>query len=274
MNQNTQNQPGMTPEAQQAAFDALAAAILRVSEQQEKGSRPQNEPKTIDLVELFYHVLSKIVYVIIAAVVGAAVMGFTAAKSVPIYTATSKLYIVGNQSTTLMQNLQVGSLLTMDYQEVFNTWEVHEMVREQLNLNYSYSYLQSMLSVKIPEDTRVMYISIRNPDPQLATDLANAYAQAAKTFILQTMDTEEPNIFSVALVPSVAQRVSRTSRIMMGFMLGSVLAVGLIVLLFVMDERPRTPEDIARVADIPTLTVIPANKRKLLKRKGANYEIH
>lgn len=249
-----------------AAFNMLAASIQQ--------NQQQNEPKTIDLVELFYQVLSKIGYVILAAIIGAAAMGYTASKSVPIYTATSKLYIVGSQSTTLMQNLQLGTLLTMDYQEVFKTWEVHEMVREELDLDYSYNQLQSMLTVSTPEDTRVMYITVRNSDAQLATDLANAYAQAAKTFILQTMDAEEPNIFSMALVPGTAQVTSRSSRIMMGFLLGSALAIGIIALRFIMDERPRSPEDISKVADIPTLTVIPVSKRGGKIRKKADYEIH
>ena len=63
----------------------------------------------------------------------------------------------------------------------------------------------------------------------------------------------------------------------MGFMLGSVLAVGILTLLFVLDERPRTPEDINTYAGIPTLAVLPSVKeirkinrsmRKQQRRKG------
>ena len=78
------------------------------------------------------------------------------------------------------------------------------------------------------------------------------------------MDAEEPNLFSVALVPSVASVVSKASNAVKGFMLGAVLAVGVIVLLFVLDDRPRTPEHIQQAADIPTLAVIPSISKKEL----------
>lgn len=260
--QHTNNEK-LSQENQQIMVDALAKALVQAAgPQKQQGSSAaanRNEPKIIDLVELFYVVLGKIHYVIIAALIGAIFMGIQATKSIPMYSATSKLYIVGSQGTSMnISDLQLGSMLTLDYEEVFRTWEVHEMVRSQLGLNYSYSQMQGMISISNPEDTRVLYITARNADAQLAADIANAYATAAKTFILQTMDSEEPNVFSVALVPSVASRVSKASQAVKGFLLGAVLACGIIVLLFVIDDRPRTPEHIQQAADIPTLAVIPA----------------
>ena len=250
---------------QQVLVDALAKALVQAAgTQPEQGAAKRQEPKTIDLIELFYMILSKIHYVIIAALVGAIFMGVQAARSTPMYSATSKLYIVGNQGASInLSDLQLGSMLTMDYEEVFRTWEVHEMVRSQIGLNYSYSQMQSMISVSNPEDTRVLYITARN-----------AYATAAKTFILQTMDSEEPNLFSVALVPSVASQVSKASQAVKGFLLGAVLAVGIIVLLFVLDDRPRTPEHIQQAADIPTLAVIPALSKDQVKGKKGGHKHH
>lgn len=266
-------------------IETIAAALNSAAKRREQNGpmvgmnvqEQREEVKTIDLIELFYHLLSKMIYIIIAAVIGAVFMGYTAGKSIPIYTATAKLYIVGEQAAaSLITNLQLGSMLTPDYTEVFKTWEVHEMVRSELGLNYSYSAMQGMITVTIPEDTRVLYIAVRNTDAQLAADIANAYAKAAKEFILQTMDTEEPNVFSVALVPSVGQVSNPTSRVMLGFLMGTVLACGLIVLRFVLDDRPRTPEDVIRVAGIPTLALIPAAKKSgLIRRRGGReYEVH
>lgn len=253
---------------QQVLVDALAKALVNASQEKKEQKAAQPEIKTIDLVELMYHVISRIHYVLICALVGAIIMVIQAASSVPVYSATAKLYIVGSQGAAInVSDLQLGSMLTMDYEEVFRTWEVHEMVRSQLGVEYSYSQLQSMISVGNPEDTRILYITARHSNAQMAADIANAYASAARIFILQTMDTEEPNLFSVALVPSVASVVSKASSAVKGFMLGAVLAVGIIVLLFVLDDRPRTPEHIQQVADIPTLAVIPTISKKDLTAK-------
>ena len=264
---NNEQYDGRTnpPVDQQVLVDALAKALVSVSQEKKEGNAPRPEVRTIDLVELMYHVLSRIHYVLICALVGAIIMVVQAASAVPVYSATAKLYIVGSQGATInVSDLQLGSMLTMDYEEVFRTWEVHEMVRSQLGVDYTYSQLQSMIRISNPEDTRILYITARHSNAQMAADIANAYASAARTFILQTMDAEEPNLFSVALVPSVASVVSKASNAVKGFMLGAVLAVGVILLLFLLDDRPRTPEHIQQAADIPTLAVIPSISKKEL----------
>lgn len=260
----------LSPESQQTLVIVLSNTLPQAVEKPPQKEEPKEFE--IDLIELFFWVLSKIHYVIIVALIGAIIMGTNASKAIPMYSATSKLYIVGNQGTALnVADLQMGSMLTMDYEEVFRTWEVHEMVRSQLGLNYSYSQLQGMLSISNPEDTRVLLITVRNPDAHLAADLANAYAAAAKTFILQTMDSEEPNVFSVALVPSVASRVSKATEAAKGFLIGAVLMCALLVLFFVLDDRPRTPEHIQKAADIPNLAIIPTVKKEEMKKKNRGH---
>lgn len=271
-NRDGEGKESLSPENQQRLVDVLSNALLQAM-QKPPEKKEETKEMEIDLVELFFGVLSKIHYIIIVALIGAIIMGMNASKAIPMYSATSKLYIVGNQGTALnVSDLQMGSMLTMDYEEVFRTWEVHEMVRSQLGLNYSYGQMQGMLSISNPEDTRVLLITVRNPDAQLAADLANAYATAAKTFILQTMDSEEPNVFSVALVPSVASRVSKATEAAKGFLIGGVLMTGLIVLFFILDDRPRTPEHIQKAADIPTLAIIPAvSKEEMKKAKRVHH---
>ena len=227
----------------------------------ERAAKDANQPKTIDLIGLMFYVFEKFWLVIILAVLCAGVFGFMSRNARPSYTATAKLYIVNPANTGInIADLQLGTVLTLDYQEVFKTWEVHEMVRKELNLPYSYEQMQSMISVVNPEDTRLLYIYATYFDAQTAADIANAYAKAAKEFIIETMRGEEPSDFSIALVPSVAQMQSHRSSVIKGFLLGSVLAVGILVLLFVLDDRPRTPEDISDYAGIPTLAVLPATK--------------
>lgn len=213
---------------------------------------------TIDLVELFYFLLSKLHYILLGMILGGILAGVYATTSVvPIYAATSKLYLMGQSGINIMSDLQIGSQLTMDYQEVFKTWEVHEMVNEELGLDYSYRQMQKMLTVSNPKDTRVLYITIRDTDAQRAADIANAYAKVGKRFITETMDTNEPSTFSIALVPSVSDSRSTTSYIILGSVVGTVLAGGILVLCFLLDNRPKSAEDIMRVANIPTLAIIP-----------------
>ncbi len=257
----------MTEAESETARDArLVAEVIaqldaRKESEREKAQMPRQEESgtlTIDLVELFYFLLSKLHVIILGAVIGGVLMGiYTAATSVAVYTATAKLYIVGNSGVSIITDLQIGSVLSMDYQEVFNTWEVHQMVNETLGTDYSYSQLQSMISVDMPDSTRILYIRARHTDPQMAADIANAYATAAKRFITQVMDTDEPSTFSIALVPSVPQKASVSKSIIIGILAGTMLVCGIYFLMFILDSRPKSAEDIMRVAGIPTLAVIP-----------------
>ena len=233
--------------------------------------RNQQETTTIDLIGLFFYILEKFWIVLMSAVLCAVLLGVVAGNNVTTYSATSKLYIVNpNSSGVNIADLQLGTVLTLDYQEVFKTWEVHEMVIEELGLHYSYEQMQSMLTITNPEDTRILYITVTSPDAKMAADLANAYAKAAKRFIINTMKGEEPSDFSIALEPSIGRTVSKGKNVIIGFMVGSVLAAGLLTLLFVLDDRPRSPEDIRRFGGIPTLAIFPANAEKYRVGESSN----
>lgn len=282
MNYNP-NEPSDRMDAERRSTEAeLFAEILSRMDGKQQGGQSgaaqtagnQLQAKTIDLVELFYYLLSKLHFLLLGMVLGAVLLGAYASSSItPIYTATSKLYIMGTTGSSIIADLQIGTVLTMDYQEVFKTWEVHQMVNEELGTNYSYSALQSMITISNPEDTRVLYITARHPDSQTAADIANAYASAAKRFIVQTMKTDEPSTFSIALVPGMASGRGVTGYVIRGILLGTVLVCGVLMLIFLLDNRPKSPEDIMRCANIPTLAVIPANPHlsgsKTSRRKGS-----
>lgn len=254
--------------------ELLTEILYRLGEKQNR-NEPEHKPEnasredTIDLVELFFYLLSKLHFLIIGMILGGMAMGFYASVQIPTYSATSKLYLIGTTGSSIIADLQIGSVLTMDYQEVFKTWEVHQMVNDQLNTDYSYSALQGMVTITNPDSTRVLYITARHPDAQMAADIANAYATAAKQFIVQTMETDEPTNFSVALVPSVANKTSVSRSIIMGMLAGTVLVGGVLVLLFLLDNRPKSTDDLMRHANLPTLAVIPAHPELSGDKKGA-----
>ncbi len=237
--------------------------------------RPQ--PQTIDLKELFIYLLEKFKLIIILAVVGAVIGGLYAHfYTTPVYSATSKLYVLSRDddsksTSTSVSDLQVGSQLSVDYTEVFKTWEVHEAVREKLGIDYDDTKLQSKLTISIPSNTRVIYITVKDTDPQMAADLANAYVEAAKEFIESKMETATPSIFSTAKVPEQPVSSGPLHYVLMGFLAGFFLAICIAIVMFVLDDRPKSPEDVAKYSGVPTLAVVPLMTKKKSARSG-RYE--
>ena len=249
----------------------LVELLARVTADQNNASmQKQNQVRhddtedSIDLIALFWRLVANLHYILLAALIGALIAFIWVNTSLtPMYKATSKLYIVSNNNAIIqMADLQIGTALISDYREVFATWEVSEMVRSSLNLPYSYSKLQSMLSVTNPNGSRVLYLTVTSSDPQEAADIANAFADSGRQFIMQSMSTNEPNSFSVALVPSVPSSRGKTTYIIMGFLIGTLLAAAVVVTQFLLDDHPKTAEDIAACCGLPTLAVIPVIKEE------------
>lgn len=273
---NQQKQP-VDGEQNRELISTVTATILQtlqatgqINGENKEYKKSQQESKTVDLMGMFFRILEKFWIVLICAILCGTFMGLIAANSVTTYSATAKLYIVNRDNAGVnIADLQLGTVLTLDYQEVFKTWEVHKMVIEELNLSYSYAQMQSMLTVNNPEDTRILYITVSNPNAKMAADIANSYAKAAKTFIIQTMDGVEPSDFSSALEPTVGYSTSVETSVVIGFTGGGVLAAALLALLFVLDNRPRSPEAIRQYGGISTLSVFPANKNKKKDKRPA-----
>lgn len=228
---------------------------------------------TINVQELLYFIMSKLYIVVIGVVIGAIIMAIYAGfYNVPVYSATSKLYIVGQTNSEDITNLQIGLWLTDDYKEVFKAWEVHDLVKQQLDLNYSYEQLQDMVSVENPVNTRLLNITVKSTNAEEAADIANAYLIAAQKFIKSSMDTVEPIPFSNALVPTAPSSLSERDFVVIGALVGGMLAAFILVLIFLIDQRPKTPDDILRCAGLPTLGVVPVNYNlsdgKALRKKA------
>ncbi len=221
----------------------------------------------IDLLALFYRFLEKAHWIILCALIGAAIAGALVFRVItPVYEATSKIYIVGSDTTISLSDLQIGSNLAEDYQEVFKNWHVHELVDKRLNLDYTYTQLTGMLSVYNPANTHVIYVSIKSPDPQEAKLIADTYAQVAREFIAAKMDMREPNIFEEAKLPDKPVSPKKARDIIIGFILGALVAMAVVTVKFFGDDRICTSEDIAKVGKIATLGMIP------LQNMGENDE--
>lgn len=111
--------------------------------------------------------------------------------------------------------------------------------------------------------------------------MANAYAEVAADYIKERMVTDRPTIISTALVPVNPVSPSKTRNIMLGFLLGGMMAAGFVVVRMLMDDKYKTAEDIRKYTGLITLAVIPveedsgaqdrkASKKKHGKRGGRN----
>lgn len=215
----------------------------------------------IDLLELFYRLVERWKYIAAAAVAGALIMCiYSFIIATPVYEATSKLYVMSASDSAInLSDLQIGAYLTSDYKEVFDTWEVQEIVLQNLGLDWNYQQLRSTINVVNPSNTRILNITASNKDPRLAAAIANEFASVASRYISETMKTDEPSLLSEALTPTKPVSPQKALNIVLGFVLGALAMIVVVVVQFIFDDKIKTAEDIRRYADLPTLALVPVN---------------
>lgn len=222
-------------------------------------AQPEQDEDTIDLLELFMGLLAHWTLIAATAVVGAVLMAlYTFFLVTPMYKATATIYVVSrNDSVLNFSDLQVGSELTSDYIKVFEMWEVHEKVISNLDLDYTYTDMASMLSVTNTSDTRMLDITVTNPDPEEAAAIANEYADVGAKYISEKMKTDEPTLMSSARVPENPFSPNKAKNILLGFVVGFVLACAVVVLRTMLDDTYKSADDIRKYTGMVVLASIP-----------------
>lgn len=233
---------------------------------------PANDELKIDLIALFFRMLENAVWILLTALTGAVLAGLiTVFLITPRYSAVSGLYVMSRQDTAInLSDLQIGSVLTMDYQEVFSNWHVQEMVLQRLGLNYTYDDLDKMISLQNPTNTRILYITATSIYPDEAKSLADTYAQVAREFIAATMDTQQPSIFMEALRPSSPSSPNLLQNVLIGFAIGFLLSAGIVCVHFLLDDRVRSAEDVEKLLGLSLLGMLPHQKLPRRARREAN----
>lgn len=232
--------------------------------------RDQDDEVEIDLIELMYYFWGRLPWIIAAFAVGAvALFLITFFLITPKYTAESKIYMVSAASDSIVDltDLNLGTSLSSDYEEVLKSRPIFEDVIEDLDLEYDYDELMDMVEISTVQDTRILQVSAESPDPEEAMDIANALADQAVEKLPDLMDTSKPNIVEQAIVPDEPSSPSYALNIMLGALAATLAALGILTMRFVMDDTLKTAEDVEDAFGILPLTVIPEGDLGMLSEE-------
>ena len=223
--------------------------------------KPENydDIEEIDLVEVFYAVIARWSVILLATVV-LATMGYCYGRFLvtPQYASTSALYVLSKStSITSMADIQVGANLTNDYMVVVKGRPVLEQVIENLKLEETYDQLKEKVSVTNETNTRILTISVRDRDIKRAKVIADEIANVASAFISEKMDQDPPTIIQYGYTDTRAVSTSPNRYALYGAMLGFIASVGVAVLLYLLNDKIMTPEELEKRTGLNTLATLP-----------------
>ena len=213
----------------------------------------------IDLLELAAVLISRWKLLLLCAVLCAAgAFAWCKFMVTPLYSSTAGLYVFSKStSVTSLADLQIGSNLTTDYEQVITGRPILDRVITRLELDETYESLKGKIAVTNPSDSRILYITVTDPDAEKAKEIADRTASIASTFISQKMDQDPPSIIQTGYTDGdpVSPRTKRTT--VMGAMIGLLLAAAFVVVTYLLNDTIVTPEDVQNKLGMEVLASLP-----------------
>lgn len=203
--------------------------------------------------------------VLVALVFAIAAFGYSAFLAKKEYQSTSRIYVVSrqNQENNALTNsdLQAGSYLVKDYREIILSQNVLTQAIEELKLDMTPAELSKKISVSVPTDTRILSITAKDGDPKEAARIANGLRNVAAEKIISVTKVSDVTTLDEAEVPQSPSSPNIRRNVLLGFIAGAGLMVVLLVVVEVLDDRVKRPEDIEELMGLTLLGIVPDMKK-------------
>ena len=208
----------------------------------------------------------KFVIVLVALLAGITAFAYSSFVIKPQYTSTTRIYVVNrNQADKpglTNQDLQAGAYLVKDYREIILSQDVLEKVVADQSLTIDAKTLGKKVSVTVPADTRIVSISVRDGKPEEASRIANALREVAAQKIISVTRVSDVTTLEEARPATSPSSPNIRRNTMMTTVAGVGFVVIIVLLVELLDDRVKRPEDIEEVMHLSLLGVIP-NLEKL-----------
>lgn len=203
--------------------------------------------------------------VLVALVFAIAAFGYSAFLAKKEYQSTSRIYVVSrqNQDNNALTNsdLQAGSYLVKDYREIILSQNVLSQAIEELKLDMTPAELSKKISVSVPTDTRILSITAKDGNPKEAARIANGLRNVAAEKIIAVTKVSYVTTLDEAEVPQSPSSPNIRRNVLLGFIAGAGLMVVLMVVVEVLDDRVKRPEDIEELMGLTLLGIVPDIKK-------------
>ena len=222
----------------------------------------------IDLWKLLMVYLSRWKMIAVSTILVAALaLGYTALLVTPLYRADVMIYV--NNITSEAQvdyisasNLATSQQLVNTYTNIIRSDTVLEEVAKRLDMGYTAKEIRSILTAAQVDETEIFEVFITHPDPVVAAEIANTVADVAPEKIAEIVEGSSTKIIDYAKIPENRHTSSYKKNLLVGALLGMVMALGYLTLTYLLDVRIRDDEDLIEYFDRPILGQIPAFKVK------------
>lgn len=219
----------------------------------------------VDLMEIFRVLLHHAWIIVLAALIGAVLVGVAVQLFVPAkYTANATIYVFSTEGEASTQVLNQADKMTADFQIIGTTRTTLNLVIEELGLDTTVEQLRRENTIRVtnPTDSHMLRISVTNEDPEVAARLSNTLASVMCDQIAYIMKSDRPQFVEQAVTGVKSSPSLKRDAILGG--LGFAMAVVIFLLIrYFNNDTITTEEDVTRYLGLTTLSSVPLERNMM-----------
>lgn len=232
------------------------------------------EMNAIDLIKAL---LRKTWLILLTGILFSALsVGYAYHMVTPMYESTVLMYVdngAGNRSNTSISSsdLNAAQSLVDTYIIILNSRTTLEQIIEGCNLEYDYTSLKKMIKADSVDSTEIFKITVRAKDWKEAAEIAAEIADVLPKSIGNLMSGSSAKVIENAQENSTPVVPDYLKYGIWGGLAGLLLCVLILTVLFCLDDRIRTEEDVLAIVNAPVLARIPNIKNSSRKKYKYGY---
>lgn len=198
----------------------------------------------------------------ICLVIGA-VAGFGVSRFLitPTYSSRVSMYVNNNKDRTEgglnINDINASQKLVTTYIEILKSDIVLNEIISQLGLDYSAGELKKMISASSLNNTEILEVKVTSHSAEEAAAIANKIAEVAPPQIIRVVQAGDVQLIDEAKANPNPVAPNTKRNIVIGGALGMIVAVGVVLLLALLDNRVKSGEDLTKKYNLPVLGTIP-----------------
>lgn len=216
----------------------------------------------VSLQEIIMVLWHKAWLIVLCLVMGGGV-GFGMSRYLidPTYSSRVSMYVNNNKDrgdTALnINDLNASQKLVTTYIEILKSEVVLGEVIQQMGLDYTPKELREMISARSVNGTEILEVIVTSKNPEEAVAIANKMAEVAPPQIIRVVQAGDVQLIDEAVVNLKPVAPNTKLNTLIGAIMGIVLAIGVILVLAMLDISVKSEEDLNKHYDLPILGVIP-----------------
>ncbi len=190
------------------------------------------------------------------------------------YSSRATLLVHDKETGTSTSEISTSTYLAYDYMQIIQSRNVLQKVIDNLELkDYSVKKLQRCIDFETPEKTRIIFLTVTTTDKEMSQKIAEEICEVSKERIADIMNTqttadggviEEASRLIVVDGAGSPNRVTSPMKrnIVIFLALGVIVAIGVLFIFYVTDDKINGEEDISTYLHIGTMAEIPYSDSK------------